>query len=521
MLNNDSLLQIFIHYRLESEDDWTSRLGWRMLAHVCQRWRCLVFNFWFNLDVCLLLTTHSPSIDTLSHLPPLPLFIEFSTDKVKRWGTEQGTDMFQEENDKIRFGLQQHDRVLQVNLRAPSTGLRMCLELMNKPFPRLGDLSLFSTTTDEMSLVLPETFQAPNLRRLSLHGIGLPKGLSLLSSTNALSTLSFTHIRESFYFSPVDLVTRLHYLPHLEELSIGFATPMPLPSSEGELLPAPIPPVTLPALRRLTFRGVDVYLDSLVERINAPLLERVRFTLLFDLDFTFVNLTKFIHMTKGLGYLVAKVNFNKDGASIKTGYREQWDIGEFSLQFNVNCKRLDWQMDSATQVCSALGNVLSAVEELTLDLNEDWLPSDWNKTLDNAMWHELLLPFTGVKKLHVGSSLTLELSKALESVAGGLVLELLPELQELEVQLEIDYAKNAFSGFVETRESVGRPVHLLAPPIPRADPEMYRIDSKLFLEDMKNIGRQYRYRAMNLISICQTFVKAQEPTFHSYDELRR
>jgi hypothetical protein len=31
------------------------------------------------------------------------------------------------------------------------------------------------------------------LNHLSLHGIGLPKGLSLLSSTIALSTLSLTH----------------------------------------------------------------------------------------------------------------------------------------------------------------------------------------------------------------------------------------------------------------------------------------------------------------------------------------
>ena len=258
------------------------------------------------------------------------------------------------------------------------------------------------------------------------------------------------------------MVTQLQGLPHLEELSIGFAIPIPLPSSEGELLPAPIPPVTLPTLRRLTFRGVDVYLDNLVAQINTPLLERLSLTLLFDLAFTLVNLTEFIHRTEGFGCLVAQVIFNKDGASIDAGYYEQQGIGKLSL--HVNCEPLDWQIDSATQVCSALGNVLSAVEELTLDLDVDGMPSDWENTLDSMLWHELLLPFIGVKKLHIGSSLTLELSQALESVAGGLVLELLPELQELEVQLEIDDAKKAFSAFVETRESVGRPVHLLVPP---------------------------------------------------------
>ncbi|KAF8477779.1 hypothetical protein DFH94DRAFT_755738 [Russula ochroleuca] len=79
------------------------------------------------------------------------------------------------------------------------------------------------------------------------------------------------------------------------------------------------------------------------------------------------------------------------------------------------------------------------------------------------MWHELLLPFIGVKKLHIGSSLTPGLSQALESVSGELALELLSELQALEVPLEIDLATKTLSMFMKTRESVGRPVHLLIP----------------------------------------------------------
>jgi hypothetical protein len=340
----------------------------------------------------------------------------------------------------------------------------MWLEPMNRLFPRLEDLSLLSTTTEEPSLVLPETLQAPDLRRLSLHGIGLPKGLSLLSSTIALSTLSLTHIRDSCYFPPGHLVSQLQGLPNLEELSIGFAVPLPPPSREKELLPAPIPPVTLPALKRLMFRGVGVYLDNLVAQINTPLLERLSLTILFELSFTFVNLTGFIHRAKVFGCLVARVVFNKEGASVFAGYYEQWGIGRFSLHVNVSCEPLDWQIDSATQVCSALGQVLSAVEELTLDLNVDGMPLDWEDTCDNVPWHELLVPFIGVKKLRIGSLLTHGFSQALESDAGGLELELLPELQALEVPLESGHATNLFSKFMKTRESVGRPIHLAIPP---------------------------------------------------------
>jgi hypothetical protein len=454
-LDDDSLLQIFSCYQLEDEDHWNLRLGWLKLIHVCRRWRILISDSWFHLDMYLLLTNHSPSMDTLSHLPPLPLVIDYS-DKTKT--------IVRKDEDNIQFGLRQHDRVRQVVLCAPSSSLRMWLEPMNKPFPRLVDLSLLSTTTDskEVNKVLPELLQAPDLCRLSLDGIDLPKGLSLLSSTTTLSTLSLTQIRESSYFSPAHLVARLQGLPHLEDLTIGFTVPIPLPSSEGELLSVPIPPVMLPSLRRLTFRGEDVYLENLVAQINTPLLEKFTLSLLFDIDITLVNLTKFIQRTKGIECLVARVIFHRDGASIDVGIYEQRTIGLLGL--HINCKSLDWQIDSATQVCSNLRTVLFAVEELTLDLDVDGLPSEWESTIDSMVWHGLLLPFVGVKKLCIGSSLTLKLSQFLESVSEGLVLEVLPELEELEVHLKMFHSKNVFSSFVETRETASRPVHLSVPP---------------------------------------------------------
>ena len=451
ILDDDSLLQIFRCYRLEDEDDWYLRLSWRKLVHVCRRWRYLIYEESSYMDMCLLLTNCSPSMDPPSHLPLLPLVIVCSD------GTKTMTRNGDPE-DNIHLGLQQHGRVRRVLLRAPSSSLRVWLEPMNEHFPGLRDLSLFSTTT-EMSLVLPELLQAPDLHHLSLHGVGLPKGLSLLSSMISLSTLSLTHIRGSCYFPPGHLVTQLQGLPYLEELSIGFAIPipqLPLPSSEEKLLSSPTLPVALPTLKRPTFWGEDDYLDNLVARIDTPLLERLSLTLLYDIAFTLVYLTKFIHRTKGVGCLVARVILNEDGASLHTSYNEAQDIGKLSL--NVNCKSLDWTIHSIAQVCSALEKVLSSVGKLTLDLDVDGMPSDWEITRDDKQWHELLLPFISVKKLRIGPSLTLELSRALESLTGELVLKLLPELKELEVLHKIDLPTDAFSTFMKIRESVSRPV---------------------------------------------------------------
>ena len=203
-----------------------------------------------------------------------------------------------------------------------------------------------------------------------------------------------THIGASCYFPPGHLITHLPCLPSLEELTIGFAIPIPIPSSERELLPPPIPPVTLPALRRFTFWGVDAYLDNLVAQINTPFLEQLSVTLVFDLAYTLVNLAGFIRRTKGFGCRFAKINFRMDGgATIDTGHYEQQDHGKLSL--HVHCKPLDWQIDSAGQVCSALGTVMSIVEELTLDSDIYQMSSYWESRCNNTLWHELLLPFTG------------------------------------------------------------------------------------------------------------------------------
>ena len=295
-------------------------------------------------------------------------------------------------------------------------------------------------------------------------------------------------------------------------MSIGFAIPIPLPSSEVELLPAPILPVTLPAPKRLTFRGVGVYLDNLVAQINTPLLERLDLTLLFELAFSLVNLTKFIRRTEVFGCPVSQVTFNREGAFIDVGYYEQWNTGiPGKLSLHVNCERLDWQIDSATQICNALGDAVTAVEELTVDLHVDRMPTDWENTLDISLWHEFLLPFVGVKKLHTGSSLTLELSRALESVAGELVLDLLPELHELEVPLAIDHASdatNAFSVFIKTRESVGRPVLLLVPPedevtvgssLPTTGTVVQRLRSALAIKTERKEKETWQARALGLV----------------------
>ena len=468
MLNHDALLNVFSHCRLEDIDGWNLRLAWCKLAHVCRRWRYLIYDSSSLLDMYLFLRNDSRTLDSLAHLPPLPIVIDCCN---------MATTRVQRDEPRILPALQQRGRVRRIFLQLPSPRLGIFLASMNGLYPILEDLSLLSATEEEANIVLPSTFCAPNMRHLALHGLGLPSGLSLSTSATTLVTLTLTRISAPNYFHPGNLVTQLQGLLYLEELSIGFAVPIPLPSTERELLPAPRLRVALPTLKRLMFRGVAVYLENLIAQIIAPLLERLIVTLYFELSFTLVALTQLILATGGLKChgLSAKLFFKRGGVSIIICNSESLSSG--GLTVNVNCERLDWQVDAATQCCGALEKCLTAVERLTLDLDKNGTPSDWDDPLDSVLWRELLLQFGSVRKLQIGSSLVLELSDTLKSDAAESNSNLLPELQEFELHPEIHDASMRFSSFIETREREGRRVELLVPPSPERDRHVSEIRS--------------------------------------------
>jgi len=304
-------------------------------------------------------------------------------------------------------------------------------------------------------LVLPKTFLAPNLRQITLLGVGLPK--ELLSSTVSLVTLVLTKIRASGYFLPRQILARLQSLPQLEKLCIEFSVPIPRPSAERELLGKPRTPVALPNLKDLRFQGVSAYLECLVSQIGAPLLERLEITLFNQISFVLPHLSHLINTTEAFKLPTATVFFGNQ-VSIITGH----DIarryeGPFSLR--VMCKELDWQIDCAAQICSVLMPALSGVHMLRLDFDGQMMmmPTRWEDgEVDGTTWHELLRSFTGVNELRVCGALSHELSRALQVDEVGLDPGLLPGLQE--IQFCGKRRDNLFASFIHARRVADRPV---------------------------------------------------------------
>ncbi|KAH8989024.1 hypothetical protein EDB86DRAFT_3201769 [Lactarius hatsudake] len=453
MLNDDVLLSVFDYYRLDDENGWNVRLGWCKLSHACQRWRHLVYSSAFHLGVHIQCTNGTPRVETLGHLPPFPLFVDYRCATASISGQDESG---------IYHALLLRDRVRRIVLHLPPLIFHKFLMLVDEPFPILEYLSLSSTIDEDTSLVLPETFLAPNLSHLTLFGVGLPRGLSLLSPTVSLTTLTLMNIRASGYILPGQLVARLRSLPQLEDLSIGFSIPMPRPSAERVLLGEQGTPATLPNLRHLTFQGVSAYLECLVAQIRSPLLERLNITLFNQIAFALPHLSHFTNITEGLKLPNAKVIFRHDGVSIIMDHHSaQHHHRRFLLR--VMCKQLDWQIDCATQICSVLMPALSSVERLALDSHSETIPIEFqNGEIDSTMWHELLGSFIWVKELRICRALLEELSLALQ--VDGVGSGLLPDLQKLACGDGVRDAKNMFSLFLDARRVAGRPVLLLKLP---------------------------------------------------------
>jgi hypothetical protein len=452
-LDDDILLGIFNYFRLEEKDAWNVRLGWCKLSHVCQRWRHLIHTSAFHLGMHILCTNDTPVVHTLDHLPPLPLFIKYQCTNA----TMKGQDEL-----GISHALLLRDRVRRIDLVLPPSILHKFLLLMDVPFPILEHISLSFPDDKTTTLTLPKSFRAPNLRHLALLGIRLPNRLRHLTSTVSVVTLVLTNIRESGYFLPRLLVARLQSLTQLEELSIGFSTPIPRPSAERELMGGQRTLVMLPNLKTFRFRGVSAYLECLVARIRAPLLERLDIVLFNQIAFALPHLCQFANLTEGLKLPTAKVFFRHNEVALVLGHIGKLkDPGSFTLR--VSCKQLDWQIDCAAQICGALMPALSGVEQLTLHFHEEKMPTEWqNGEIDDATWRELLRSFIRVKEFGICDSLLEELARSL--LVDGIVSDpgLLPDMQDLICQLTGYREVNLFfDPFIIARRVAGHPVRLV------------------------------------------------------------
>ncbi len=275
VLPDDVLLEIFDFYvgtnsliqrKMEIE-------AWKLLVHVCRRWRCLVFGSPRRLNLRLFCTPTTPARDTLDVWPALPLLI-------------RGRIRLTSGVDNIVIAIGHSNRVCQVNLLGlADRQLEYVLAAMQVPFPELTEQRLFSI--GETPPVVPDSFlggSAARLRSVELDGIPFPGLPKLLLSATHLVHLFLSDIPHSGYISPGAMAALLSAFSSLETLVLEFQSPQSRPNWEGRHPPPPKRSV-IPALEYFAFKGVIEYLEDVVTFIDVPRLDNLFISFFNQIDF--------------------------------------------------------------------------------------------------------------------------------------------------------------------------------------------------------------------------------------------
>ena len=459
MLPDDVLLEIFdFHVNKYSDEDLEDLdfdvfkpevEQWQRLTHVCPRWRNVVFESPRRLNLRLVCTPRTPAT-TLDLWPSLPLFIRDSVDRT-------------EDVDEIIAVLERKDRVVEIIIVfVDCSNLENILAAMQAPFPELTSLTLAPDDEDEdgMVSVVPDSFlggSAPRLEYLSLERIPFPGLPKLLLSANHLVDLHLVNIPHSGYISPEAMVTALSALTSLARLFLVFESPQSRPHWASR----PPPPMTrsvLPALTRFWFKGVGEYLEDIAARIDAPHLNRLEIIFFNQIVFDAPQFIQFINRSPTMkAFEKARVQFEYGSSRVKLLSQTP---GYGTLDVIIRCIEWDWQVSSMEQVCTSC-LPLSTSEDLYI-YEAPYSQQLWksNIEIENALWLELLQPFTAVKDLYLSKEIASRIMPALQELVEGRMTEVLPVLQNifLEKLQPSETIQAGIQQFVATRQATGHPI---------------------------------------------------------------
>ena len=462
MLPDDVLVEIFYFYA-DEDMDMDTYFGpyekprieeWTSLAHVCRRWRSIVFQSPRCLNLRLLCTSETPVRDTLDIWPPLPLVVHDWYGIRNPWCGRSGVDNFiaaLEHNDRvceIRF-----DRLLRSEFEYV-----LYSDAMDKPFPELTCLRLIkpSTATYTTDPTLPDSFLggfAPRLRSLHLHVPFLGVQKLLLSATRLVYLSLFFIPRSAGYVPPEAMATSLSALTNLEFLRLEFRL-CPHPALESRSPPPP--PLTrsiLPSLTKIQFEGTTEYLEEISARIDAPRVNKMDITfnpIIFDTP----QLSEFISRRPTLrAPRKGHIAFNYEAIFVKfPSQTSNYDI--LSVQFPYMGLGPRPSLASLEQICTSSFPPLSTLEDLYI--SEELDQHCWLELVENATWLDLLRSFVTVKNLYISQDLVPLVASDLQQLVGGRTTEVLPALEN--IFLEGFRPSRPMEKFVAARGLTGHPV---------------------------------------------------------------
>ena len=456
VLPDDVLLEIFNIY-LDQAGDIEA---WHALVHVCRQWRRVVFASPLRLDLRLLCRPKRSVATTLGIWPIVPIVVDFVAKGTRPRGMRN-----------ISAALKQHNRVCSINVGNIPNSLLKKFAAITKPFPTLTELKISSW--DKTVPVISDSFlggSTPQLRTLELHGIPFPALGKLLLSTSNLVDLDLRKIPHSGYISPQAIVAGLGASRRIKKIALDFQSPQSWDDRVG-WNPPPLARIVLPTLTRLVFKGDSQYLEVIVSRIDAPLLDSLEITFFNQLMFDTPLLGQFVGRTGTfMAIHRADVDFYDLGVHITLGQRKE-TFHDPTLTLIILCKQPDWQLSSIAQVCNSIIPPLPTLEKLCIG-KSSFPRSQWYDDMENAEWIELLQPFTCVKDLVLSERFVPLVVPSLQELDEERVTQTLPVLQDLSLEgpQSSGAIREAMETFIAARQLSGHPVTINEAYIPFFSP---------------------------------------------------
>ena len=163
--------------------------------------------------------------------------------------------------------------------------------------------------------------------------------------------------------------------------------------------------------------------------IDAPRLDDFHIAFFDNINFDTPRLYQFISRTpRFMARDKARVQFDKRSASVALL------DGSRILEIEISCWDPTSQLLDIAKVCSFLPPV-STVEVLYIEYYYSDLDSGReDDAIEDALWFNLLLPFSAVKTLHLSRELAPDIAAALRELPEVRTTEVLPRLEDISVE---------------------------------------------------------------------------------------
>ena len=460
-LPDELLLMIFDSYRqiinpYPYDSLWKKKHGWFNLAHVCRKWRAIMFASSSRLQLGISAKPENIGDINLKTVlsDPLPIFINFkNTNK----------DITSSALRSMRAALKRHrGRVGEIAFEGVSAKFNEYFKRFSKvtkcTFPALESLSMDFGYRDAPNLI--NTFlQEPDLsdlplRRLRLRGVSFASISGLLSTSTSLTDLYLLTDFALSLSSEMLLVACLQGMSCLRRLSLFFPS-RPLESPLQPSTPKK-DTVLLSNLTRFMYSGPSVLLNALTAGISAPSLRD------FNIQFLDAIWPPIVHLPRYIDEM--ETDYDTVHVAFLDGNFRLWFLNQSEPIypcFELGSCPKDFP-ESIIRVSTAISTRLSAAENL-------FIVFDKTAAEEYVPWRWFLQQFPSVKILRTEGENNYCIARSL--LQGHEEPDddpaLLPALEEIElcnslatneIQRESELA--AFEPFVYARQQAGRPVNI-------------------------------------------------------------